>query len=29
MKIDVVKYTKERINDVLQFERDLRVEEDF
>ena len=25
----IIKYTKERIPDVLQFERDLRAEENF
>ena len=27
--VEIKQYTKERITDVLQFERDLRVEEDF
>lgn len=29
MKIDIVRYTKDRIKDVIQFEKDLRTEENF
>lgn len=29
MKIDVVRYTKDKIDDVIRFEKDLRAEENF
>ena len=29
MVVDIQSYTKERINDVVQFEKELRIEEDF
>ena len=29
MKIDIVRYTKDKIDDVIQFEKDLRAEENF
>lgn len=28
-KMEIKRYTKDRISDVLQFERDLRAEENF
>ena len=29
MKMEIIKYTKNEIEDVIQFEKNLRLEEDF